>query len=90
MRLTRNDLELVESQYRVTQRILMSWFGIRGIGSVYYLMFAIERGLPQEIASQLIAMTLSVIAVSVVVHGISVTPLMNWYKSRVKGQSGRA
>ncbi len=73
-----------------SQRILMSWFGIRGIGSVYYLMFAIERGLPQEIASQLIAMTLSVIAVSVVVHGISVTPLMNWYETRVKGQSGRA
>jgi sodium/hydrogen antiporter len=53
-------------------------------------MYAIERGLPEQIASQLIAMTLSVIAVSVVVHGISVTPLMNWYEMRAKGQRKRA
>ncbi|MBA2433459.1 MAG: sodium:proton antiporter [Chthoniobacterales bacterium] len=61
------------------QRGLISWFGIRGIGSIYYLMFAMQHSLAPEIAARLISVTLGVIAVSVVVHGISVTPLMKWY-----------
>lgn len=61
------------------QRSYMSWFGIRGIGSIYYLMFAIEHGLPRPLAESLTAMTFTVIAISIVVHGISVTPLMKIY-----------
>jgi NhaP-type Na+/H+ or K+/H+ antiporter len=34
------------------QRILISWFGIRGIGSIYYLMYAINRGLPRSLAEE--------------------------------------
>ena len=29
-----------------SQRALIGWFGIRGIGSLYYLMYAIEPGPP--------------------------------------------
>jgi sodium/hydrogen antiporter len=65
-----------------SQRGMISWFGIRGIGSLYYLMFAIVQGVPTEVARELVSLTLWVIVVSVVVHGISVTPLMNWYQSR--------
>jgi NhaP-type Na+/H+ or K+/H+ antiporter len=61
---------------------LISWFGIRGVGSLYYLTFAIGLGVAPEIAGQLISITLWVIAVSIVLHGISVTPLMQWYQSR--------
>lgn len=64
------------------QRILLSWFGIRGIGSVYYLMYAINQGLPRPLAEQIIALVLWVVAVSIVVHGISVTPLMELYGRR--------
>jgi NhaP-type Na+/H+ or K+/H+ antiporter len=64
------------------QRGLICWFGIRGIGSLYYLMYAVNHGLPQDLALRLISLTLCVIAVSVVVHGISVTPLMKWYHDR--------
>ena len=66
------------------QRGMISWFGIRGIGSLYYLMYAVNKGLPEALATQLIALTISVIAVSVIVHGVSVTPLMTWYHSRPK------
>jgi NhaP-type Na+/H+ or K+/H+ antiporter len=66
------------------QRRLMSWFGIRGIGSIYYLMFAIERGLPGELAEQVTGLTLTVVASSIIVHGISVTPLMKLYERRVE------
>ena len=64
------------------QRILVSWFGIRGVGSIFYLMYAINHGLPLLLAEQLIAITLTTVAASVVLHGISVTPLMTRYARR--------
>ncbi|MFT3848270.1 MAG: cation:proton antiporter [Propionivibrio sp.] len=64
------------------QRLLMSWFGIRGIGSLYYLMFVMSHGIPADAAARLTELTHTVIAVSIVVHGISVTPLMNAYARR--------
>lgn len=71
------------------QRALIAWFGIRGIGSVYYLMYAIHHGLPGPLADRLITLTLSTVAVSIVIHGISVTPLMNLYAARKLRQSRR-
>jgi len=62
-----------------TQRGLMGWFGIRGVGSIYYLTYAITHGLPLELARPIVSLVLMVVSVSVVVHGISVTPLMNLY-----------
>jgi NhaP-type Na+/H+ or K+/H+ antiporter len=69
----------------IAERALVGWFGIRGIGSVFYLMFAINRGLDPAMASTLAAITLAVIAVSIVVHGISVTPLMTLYSGSRRG-----
>ena len=64
------------------QRIMISWFGIRGIGSIYYLMYAINHGLPVAAANEIIALTLAMVTVSIVLHGVSVTPLMNLYLRR--------
>jgi NhaP-type Na+/H+ or K+/H+ antiporter len=64
------------------ERALISWFGIRGIGTIYYLMYAIDHGLPEGLAEQLTGIALSVVAVSIVVHGVSVTPLMNVHAAR--------
>jgi NhaP-type Na+/H+ or K+/H+ antiporter len=64
------------------QRAMISWFGIRGIGSVFYLMFAIRHGVTGPLAQQLITFTLVTVAASIVVHGISVTPLMRRYVKR--------
>ena len=65
---------------------LAGWFGVRGIGSLYYLMFAIEHGLPEETALELIHMTLIVVTLSILLHGISVKPLMERFWSR-RGRS---
>jgi NhaP-type Na+/H+ or K+/H+ antiporter len=67
-----------------TQRRLIGWFGIRGVGSLYYLMFAINQGLDSQIAQRLTALTLSVVVVSIVVHGVSVTPLMAAYENALQ------
>lgn len=65
-------------------RRLMSWFGVRGIGSVYYLCYGITHGLPHSFAAICTDVTFTVIAASVLVHGFSVTPVMNWYSRRVE------
>jgi len=57
-------------------RGMVGWFGVRGIGSLYYLMYAIQRGLPENLALELIELTLIAITLSILVHGTSVKPLM--------------
>ena len=64
------------------QRAMICWFGIRGIGSVFYLMFARRHGVPGSLAQELITFTLVTVAVSIAVHGVSVKPLMEWYVRR--------
>lgn len=59
-----------------TIRSLVAWFGVRGIGSLYYLMFAIQHGLPEDLALELMQLTLIVVALSILVHGTSVKPLL--------------
>lgn len=69
---------------RVTrmQGRLLAWFGIRGIGSLYYLMFALQHW-QHDLWQRLVALILTVVAVSILVHGISATPLMEqYYKHR--------
>lgn len=70
-----------------SQRRLLTWFGIRGIGSIYYLTYAIEHGLEGDDAETIANLTLVVIVSSAIVHGVSVTPLMNWYERRVEGRT---
>jgi NhaP-type Na+/H+ or K+/H+ antiporter len=70
------------------RRIPMSWFGIRGIGSIYYLMCAINYGLPRALAEEVVALTLTVVTASIVVHGISVTALMALFARRKAKRSG--
>ena len=64
-----------------TRRIygLTGWFGVRGIGSLYYLMYAIQNGLPEPLALQLIQLTLIVVTLSILLHGTSVKPLMGLF-----------
>lgn len=60
-------------------RAMMAWFGIRGIGSVFYLLYALFHGVSGPLAGQLLSLTLGTVVASIVLHGVSVLPLMNWY-----------
>jgi len=72
-----------------TQRRLIAWFGVRGIGSLYYLGYAVNHGLDSDASKTLVALTLPAIVASIVAHGISVTPLMERYES-VRGRGDRS
>lgn len=76
-------LGLLRSPSTTSQRWLIGWFGIRGIGSLYYLMYAINHGLSDQLSNQLMVLTLSVVVTSIIVHGISVTPMMAAYERTV-------
>ncbi len=78
---------LARSKTTRSQRVLIGWFGIRGIGSLYYLMYAMNHGLGRELAAKLGALVFSVIVTSIVVHGVSVTPLMTLYERRMRRRS---
>ena len=67
---------------------LIAWFGIRGIGSVYYLMYAISHGLDEANADYLLSITSAVVVASVAAHGVSVTPLMQRYERRRAARAG--
>lgn len=61
-------------------QMLVGWFGVRGIGSLYYLMFAIVFGLPEDLATEFIHLTLIVIVLSIIIHGLTVKPMMSkWW-----------
>lgn len=80
-------LGLTGSRMSKNQKWLIAWFGIRGVGSLFYLMFAINHDLPADVANTLVATTLSVVAASIVLHGVSVTGLMKRYKHRDAGKA---
>ena len=81
---------LLGTRVKPSQRRLIAWFGIRGIGSVYYLMYAITHELDPALASRLLSITLAVVVASVLAHGVSVTPLMRRYEQRKAGGRGPA
>jgi NhaP-type Na+/H+ or K+/H+ antiporter len=57
-------------------RNMSAWFGVRGIGSLYYLMYAIQHGLSEDIALELIHLVFIAITLSIFIHGVSVKPLV--------------
>ncbi len=65
-----------------TQRRVVAWFGIRGVGSLFYLALVIDSGIPPALSMDLVNATLPAIALSVLLHGVSATPLMALYRRR--------
>lgn len=64
-------------------RLLWGWFGIRGVGSIYYLSYALGEGLKDELGEQIAWITFITIVLSVVLHGVTATSLMNWYERKM-------
>lgn len=66
------------------ERAMAAWFGVRGVGSIYYLAFAAAHGFDTTSPAGVAVgrATLATIALSIVLHGITVTPAMRRYASR--------
>jgi len=69
-------LGLTRSTVHPHDKRLFAWLGVRGIGSLYYLSYAVTHGLAEGDARVVIDVALITITLSVVLHGMSVTPLL--------------
>ena len=67
---------------------MIGWFGVRGIGSLYYLMYAINHDLPSGLARELSQITIAVIMLSILAHGVSVKPLLDRFWKRPANNPG--
>ena len=71
------------------ERAITSFFGIRGVGTIYYLAYALsETTFPEE--RWLWATALFAIMLSVVVHGVLATPVMSGLEARRDRLTGAA
>jgi NhaP-type Na+/H+ or K+/H+ antiporter len=72
------------SNLRPATRWLMGWFGIRGVGSLYYLTYSLTEGLEGDVMEEITWIVFLIVIASVLLHGVSSTPLMDWYEKRLK------
>jgi NhaP-type Na+/H+ or K+/H+ antiporter len=62
------------------QRRLAAWFGVRGIGSMYYLAYAMAHGAGTQETALVTDAVLVTIVLSVLLHGSTATPIMRLYR----------
>jgi NhaP-type Na+/H+ or K+/H+ antiporter len=65
-------------------RVVVAAFGVRGVGSIFYLAYATREGVFAD-ADWIWSTTAFTIALSVVVHGVAATPLMKRLEAEPSG-----
>jgi sodium/hydrogen antiporter len=66
----------IGSSTRPVERAFMGWFGVRGIGSLYYVAVALGLGILSEDEARSLFWTVAACVVfSIVVHGVTASPL---------------
>jgi NhaP-type Na+/H+ or K+/H+ antiporter len=73
---------LIKTPTNNLQRWMLGWFGIRGIGSIYYLAYALNHGLRTN-EGELISLVISIIALSILIHGLSAQPILEKYRKAI-------
>jgi sodium/hydrogen antiporter len=69
----------------LVERAVIAFFGIRGLGSFYYLAYALNEE-PFEGAAELWAVLGFTVLVSILLHGTTVTPAMRYLDRRRRAQ----
>ncbi|MBJ7471315.1 MAG: cation:proton antiporter, partial [Solirubrobacteraceae bacterium] len=69
-------LAFVGSKLPLRDRLFIGWFGVRGVGSVYYATFAAASGLLPDAEARVLLWTVLIAAtVSILAHGLTAEPL---------------
>jgi NhaP-type Na+/H+ or K+/H+ antiporter len=80
-------LALAGFKLRTDEKLFMGWFGPRGLASIVFAVIVLNARLP---GGDTIAMTVvCTIALSVIAHGLSATPLVAALAARAKGPGAR-
>ena len=70
-------LALIQTSLPQNKRWIIAFYGIRGIGSLYYVLYAFNQT-EFEKQAELFALLLVIILFSLVVHGLSAKPVFDW------------
>ena len=74
-------LSLLNTQLDLQERLAASWFGPRGLASVLFALLILEKyDIPG--GEELLACVVMTVGFSVVLHGISVRPLIKYFERR--------
>lgn len=82
-------LSMIGEKGHFARRYLFGWFGVRGVGSIYYLTYAFGHGLKGDMGESIAWITFTTIVISVVLHGVTATPLMSWYERYIEQRRKR-
>ena len=65
------------------EKIFLGWFGPRGLASILFALLVLER-FPIPGAEELVACVVLTVLLSIVLHGVTATPLSNHFKGIVR------
>lgn len=82
-------LGLIRMPISARERRAIGFFGIRGVGSIYYLAFALGKADFAD-ADELWSITLFTILASILIHGVTATPVMERLDRRRELKRARA
>jgi NhaP-type Na+/H+ or K+/H+ antiporter len=71
---------------RPGERAFVAWFGVRGIGTLFYVALAVAAGLPAGEEAVVMWTAIACVVVSIVVHGVTAGPLQRWLSANVLRQ----
>lgn len=74
-------LSMIGSPTPIPRRLLIGWLGIRGIGSLNYLAYAATHGLTAVQTDRAAGLVITVVAMSILVHGMTTPSLMSWRRN---------
>jgi len=74
-------LSLARGKTGPRERLVIAFFGVRGIGSLFYISFAVHEGEFGD-GHDLWAIVGLVVAGSILIHGVAATPAMSFLDER--------
>lgn len=66
---------LIGTHLQESKRYIISFYGIRGIGSLYYLLYAFYHASFEQ-SNEILALTTTIIIISMFIHGLSAKAVM--------------
>jgi NhaP-type Na+/H+ or K+/H+ antiporter len=81
----------VGSRLALSDRLFLGWFGVRGIGTLYYAAFLIGSPLGRTAEATIMWTAIAAVLVSIVLHGVTGTPVTGWLlEPRARRRRARA
>ena len=75
-------LALIGTKLHIKEKMAISFFGIRGIGSFFYLAFALSTTF-FAFAKELWSLVSFIVLISIIIHGISASSVMKKIESEL-------